>query len=267
LRQTGAGTGYYRPAVNAITPFTIPIWREGRVALERAALLRDPLLRGDGVPHGDGAPVLLIPGFLAGDPSLGVMARWLRRIGYRPCRAGIRANVDCAERALERLEQQLERFAERHGRNVEIVGQSRGGSLARMLAVRRPELVSGVVTLGSPVTDQLAVHPVVRAHVTAVGLLGSAGMPGFFTRGCAEGDCCARAREDAAGPFPADVRLIAVYSRTDGIVDWRACLDPAARQVEVHSSHVGMSVNPQVFRVVADALAPPERAEAVAVAA
>jgi triacylglycerol lipase len=253
--------------VNSIPSFDIPIWREGRVAFEHAALLRDPLLHGVGVPRGDGAPVLLVPGFMAGDPSLRVMARWLKRIGYRPCRAGIRSNVDCAERALERLERQLEGFAERHGRKVEIVGHSRGGSLARMLAVRRPELVSGVVTLGSPVVDQLAVHPMVRAHVEAVSFLGSAGLPGFFSRDCSEGECCARARADAAGPFPADVRLVAVYSRTDGIVDWRACLDPAARQVEVRGSHVGMAVNADVFRVVADVLRARESTAPVAVAA
>jgi triacylglycerol lipase len=253
--------------VTAIAPLDIPIWREGRVAFEHAALLRDPLLRGAGVPRGDGAPVLLVPGFMAGDPSLGTMARWLRRVGYRPCRAGIRANVDCAERALERLERQLEGFAERHRRKVEIVGHSRGGSLARMLAVRRPELVAGVVTLGSPVTDQLAVHPLVRAHVEAVSFLGSAGVRGLFTRECSDGECCARARADASGAFPADVRLVAVYSRTDGIVDWRACLDPAARQIEVRCSHVGMGVSADVFRVVADVLARRQEAVGTAIAA
>src|SRR5688572_18178482 len=72
----------------------IPIFLEGRIALEHAALLRDPILWGDGVPRGDGRPVLLIPGFLAGDASLRTMAAWLKRVGYRPCRARMRANVD-----------------------------------------------------------------------------------------------------------------------------------------------------------------------------
>src|SRR5690348_13784314 len=122
-------------------PLRIPIWREARVALERAALTRDPVLRGQGVARGDGQPVLLIPGFLAGDLTLSLMAEWLRRLGYEPCAAGIRANVDCGARALERLEHTLEELAERHGRSVAIVGHSRGGSMARVLAVRRPELV------------------------------------------------------------------------------------------------------------------------------
>ena len=109
-----------------IAQLQIPIWGEARVGLEHAALRFHPVFRGDGVARGDGAPVLLVPGFLAGDVSLGVMAAWLKRIGYQPCRAGIRANVDCTSRALERLDLQLEGFAERHGRRVTIVGQSRG---------------------------------------------------------------------------------------------------------------------------------------------
>ena len=231
----------------------IPIWGESRVPAEHAALRRDPVLRGEGVPRGDGSAVLLIPGFMAGDPSLALMAGWLKRIGYRPCRARMRANVDCATRALDRLEAEAERL----GRPLAVVGQSRGGTMARALAVRRPDLVRTIVTLGSPVTDQFAVHPLVRAHVTAVGLLGTLGVPGLFGRDCGSGECCAETRELIAGPFPRDVEFVSVYSRSDGIVDWRACLDPAARHVEVRSSHIGMAVHPGVYRAIAEALAPP----------
>ena len=237
-----------------IDQLRIPIWGETRFALEHAALRRHPVFRGEGVPGGDGAPVLLVPGFLAGDVSLGVMAQWLSRIGYRPCRAGMRVNVDCTSRALDRLDDQLVQFAERHGRKVTIVGQSRGGSMARILAVRRPELVSGVICLGSPLVDPLAVHPFVRAQVGAVALLGTLGLRGLFSYTCQFGSCCRDARADATAPWPQQVAFTAVYSRSDGIVDWRACLDPHARHVEVRSSHVGMAVNAAVFEVVADAL-------------
>jgi pimeloyl-ACP methyl ester carboxylesterase len=241
--------------VSLLEQFQIPIWREGRVALERSALLRDEVIRGQGIPHGDGSPVLLVSGFLAGDLSLSLMARWLKSIGYRPCRAGIVANVDCTGRSLERLEGELERFAERHGRSVTVVGHSRGGTMARILAVRRPDLVQCVASLGSPMVDELAVHPLVRAHVETVAMLGTLGVPGLFSRGCSSGVCCQTAREQARGPFPARVGFTSIYSRSDGVVDWRACLDPAARHVEVSSSHVGMAVNAEVFRVLADTLA------------
>jgi pimeloyl-ACP methyl ester carboxylesterase len=240
--------------VSLIDELRIPIWREGRVALERSALHRDGVLRGEGVVPGDGAPVVLVPGFLAGDLSLSLMARWLSRIGYRPCRAGIVANFDCTDRAVGRLEGELERFAERHGRSITVIGHSRGGTMARVLAVRRPDLVECIISLGSPIVDELAVHPFVRAQVEAVALLGSLGVPGLFSLGCSAGQCCRTAREQAIGPFPDEVGFTAVYSESDGIVDWRACLDPAARHVEVTSSHVGMAVNPEVFRAVADTL-------------
>ena len=127
-----------------------PIWREARFGLEAASLLRDPIFRGVGLNDGRGRPVLLIPGFLAGDGSLGVMANWLKRANYRPTRAGIRANVDCAGALLERLEQRLEPIVAEQGRRAAIVGQSRGGGLAKVLAHRRPDLVCGIVALGSP---------------------------------------------------------------------------------------------------------------------
>src|SRR3954454_8754535 len=247
---------YINRVMASLSALRIPIWGESRAGLEHAALLRDPVLRGAGVPRGDGAPVMLVAGFMAGDASLRVMARWLRDLGHRPCRAGLRANVDCTTRTIERLEAEVEALAERPGRRVTIIGQSRGGSMARILAVRRPDLVERIICLGSPLVDQMAVHPLVRAQVVALGLLGSAGMPGLFTRECGLGECCELAREQATAAFPDAVACVAVYSRSDGIVDWRSCLDPAARQVEVRSSHVGMAVNADVFRVVAEALAP-----------
>jgi pimeloyl-ACP methyl ester carboxylesterase len=241
--------------VSLLEQLRIPIWGEGRVGLERAALGRDGVLHGEGVPRGDGAPLLLLPGFLAGDLSLSLMARWLSRIGYQPRRAGIVANIDCTDRALRRLEGQLEGVAERHGRSVTLVGHSRGGTMARVLAVRRPDLVECVVSLGSPITDELALHPLVRAQVETVALLGSLGVPGLFSHGCSGGRCCQLAREQAGGPFPRRVGFTSVYSRSDGVVDWHACLDPAARHVEVSSSHVGMAVNREVYRALADTLA------------
>jgi triacylglycerol lipase len=232
-----------------------PLWREARIGLEAAALLRDPIFRGDGMADGRGRPVLLIPGFLAGDGSLSMMAGWLKRTGYKPSRAGIVANVNCAGALLPRLEQRLERLVSEQGKRAAIVGQSRGGTLAKVLASRRPDLVTGVVALGFPQTDPLAVHPLVRLQVEAVGRLGSLGAPGLFKRSCIGGDCCSLFWEDLAKPMPRGVGLVSVYSRTDGIVDWRSCLDPHATQlVEINASHCGMAVSRSAWRAVADSL-------------
>jgi triacylglycerol lipase len=232
-----------------------PLWREARLGLEAAALLRDPVLRGEGLRDGRGRPVLLIPGFLAGDGSLGLMAGWLRRAGYRTTRAGMRANVACSGALVERLERRLDRVVREQGRRALVVGQSRGGSLAKVLARRRPDLVGGIVTLGSPQLDPLAVHPLVRLQVEAVGALGTLGAPGLFRRSCLDGDCCADFWEQLAGPLPAGVGFVSVYSKSDGVVDWRACLDPCADEhVEIRSSHLGMAVSPGAWRAVAGAL-------------
>jgi pimeloyl-ACP methyl ester carboxylesterase len=233
-----------------------PLWREGRIGLEWAALRRSELLRGTGVPPGDGRGVLLIPGFMAGDGSLATLTGWLRGAGWHTKRAGIRANVSCSEVACGRIEQRLERLAESTGGRVALIGQSRGGVFAKALAARRPDLVAGIVTLGSPIRSQLAVHPLVLAQVGLVATLGgSRALPGLLSWRCLRGECCKRFREALAGPFPDEVGYVALYSRSDGIVDWRSCLDPDADTlVEVHGSHCGMSVNPDAYRAIGRAL-------------
>jgi triacylglycerol lipase len=225
------------------------------MAFEAAQLLRSPVWRGEGIERGYGRPVLLVPGFLAGDGTLATMAKWLRANGYWTRRAGIRANVGCSEKACDLLEEGLEALAKRTGRRVAIVGQSRGGVLARAVAVRRPDLVSGIVTLGAPTVSMLRVHPLVLLQVGVVGALGTGRVPGLFSVSCLRGACCAEFRDDLAADFPADVRYTCMYSRSDGIVDWRACLDPAADElVEVRASHCGMALNRGVYEHVARAL-------------
>jgi pimeloyl-ACP methyl ester carboxylesterase len=232
-----------------------PLWRESRIGFEAAALLRSRVFRGIDVEDAGGQPVLLIPGFLAGDDSLGLMTQWLRRTGHHTRRAGIRSNVDCSSASVERLAERLECLADKTGQKVALVGQSRGGNLAKVLAVRNPELVSGIVTLGSPQLDPFDVHPLVRMHVYAVGTLGTLGVPGLFKHGCKTGKCCERFWEELAGPVPKGVGYLSVYSKSDGIVGWRSCLDPAAEHLEIDASHVGMAVAPRAYRAIAHALA------------
>jgi pimeloyl-ACP methyl ester carboxylesterase len=232
-----------------------PLWREARIGLEAAALVRDPIFRGEGVADGRGRPVLLIPGFLAGDGSLSMMAGWLKRAGYRPSRAGIVSNLNCSGVLMPRLEERLERLVELQGARAALVGQSRGGTQAKVLAQRRPDLVCGVVALGAPQVSPLAVHPLVRLQVEAVSRLGSLGAPGLFKRSCLDGDCCSSFWEDLAQPPPAGVQLVSVFSKSDGVVDWRSCLDPHATElVEIRASHCGMAVSRAAWRAVADAL-------------
>jgi pimeloyl-ACP methyl ester carboxylesterase len=232
-----------------------PVWREYRFGLEMRALLRDERFL-EPPEAAQSRAVMLIPGFLTGDQSLRMLGSWLKRSGHRTRRAGMRLNVDCSEAAVTRLEQCLERFCMEQGEPAFIVGQSRGGTFARVLAVRRPDLVGGIVTLGSPTVAPLAVHPLVWVQGAALATLGSIGVPGIAKHSCVTGNCCNQFAHDLRADFPSKIRFVSVYSRSDGIVDWRACLDPAARHVEVDSTHCGMSVHGEVFDIIERALRP-----------
>jgi pimeloyl-ACP methyl ester carboxylesterase len=230
-----------------------PLWGELRYGRELARLLASREFRAV-QRREDAPPTLLIPGFMAGDPSLGILRQWLRRRGHRVRMSGIRTNVGCAESIVSKLDKRLTAFAEKAGEPVFLIGQSRGGALARSLAVRNPRSVAGLAMLGSPVADSLAVSTQVLRTVRWMAVLGDAGVPGVFSSTCKDGACCAEFRAELAAPIPAKVRATAVYSRSDGVVDWRACVDPLADAVEVTSSHCGMSVNVEVYRVLDRAL-------------
>ena len=199
---------------------------------------------------------MLIPGFLAGDGSLATMTHWLRQAGYHTRRAGIRANVGLLRggvHAAGGAAGGLRRATS--ASKVTIVGQSRGGIFARALAVRRPDLVAGIVTLGSPTVSQLRIHPLVLAQVGLVSALGSAHVPGLFTLALPARRLL---RSSSATRSPARSPPTSATSRCtrarDGIVDWHSCLDPAAELVEVASSHCGMAVSAQVYRELGFAL-------------
>ena len=215
--------------------------------------LRHPVWR-DATPHeGAGLGVVLVPGFGAGDFSLTLPATWLRDRGYVPVGAGVGFNVGCTSELVDRIEQRLEEHAEATGGPVVLLGQSRGGGLARLASVRRPDLVCGLVMRGSPVLDPMGAPPHVLVAAKALARLAAIGVPGLMNTDCLSGTCY----EDnvTAISAPLDVPAVSVYSRSDGIVPWRLCLDPAADCVEVHSTHTGMGLDPDVYLALRPRLA------------
>jgi triacylglycerol lipase len=199
-------------------------------------------------------PVILVPGFLAGDGTLGPMSRVLREHGFRTYRSTIRVNAGCTLDAAAQLEGRLESVAMRRGSRVHIVGHSLGGMLARGLAVRRPDLVAGIVTLGSPMLAPGAHHVTLTKSVEMLVRLSRAGWPGLMSEDCVAGDCARKSFEESRQPLPEGVSFTAIYSKRDGIVDWRACVDPLAVPVEVTASHAGLAFDPRVIREVLKAL-------------
>jgi pimeloyl-ACP methyl ester carboxylesterase len=240
------------------------IAREGSVMTEAARLVRrsatDRLQRRS-TPYASRVPeqvresVVLVPGFLAGDGSLGLMSRHLRGLGYRTYRSTMHANVGCTLEASEALERRIESIVLKRGRPVSIVGHSLGGLMARGLAGRRPDLVEGIVTLGSPILAPGAAHPILLFDLRLLARLQRAGLGRVMGEDCTSGECARTSWEHCRVPLPPTTRFTSVFSRRDGIIDWRSCLAPQARTVEVRTSHLGMAFDPVVLDVVADALA------------
>ncbi|MFD1146194.1 esterase/lipase family protein [Saccharothrix hoggarensis] len=225
-------------------------------------LLADPAWRDADPDQGRGAGVLLVPGFGFGDASLRLTATWFRKRGYVPIGARIGLNVGCTTTLLDRLERRLEAHAEATGGKVILFGQSRGGGLSRLLSVRRPELVRGLVMLASPVLDQLGAHPSVVRVARKLARLSAAGLPGLVDQDCFAGPCYDT--NSAAMGQPLEVPAISVYSRNDAIAPWELCADPCADCVEVSSSHTGMALDPEVYRVLGPRVAEWTRDRSVA---
>ena len=251
--------GFHRPRpLEALREASV-VLEAGRYAassLDERRRRRSTAYAARGVARTD-EPVILVPGFMAGDLTLHAMSRSLRRRGFRTYTSHIHANVGCTLAAASALETRIESIAIKRGSRVRIVGHSLGGMLARGLAVRRPDLISGIVTMGSPMLAPGAHHLVLTTGVDVLVRLSRAGVPGLMAEECVAGTCARRSFDESREPVPAGVSFTAVYSRRDGIVDWKACVDPEAHAVEVTASHVGMALDPRVIDVVTDALQRP----------
>jgi pimeloyl-ACP methyl ester carboxylesterase len=232
---------------------------ETRGWFELARLFADPVFRsGDALARGDGRHVVLVPGFLAGDQTLGVLATWLQRMGYRAHTCGFVANADCSARALARVARKVEALHERDGRRVAVIGHSRGGHLARAIAAAEPDRVSHAISLGADLQHMLGVSlPTLYAVGAARStLLLSRRAP---SDGCLTETCACEFTRWYKGAFPTDrVRMTSIYSKGDGVVRWERQIVPYADCVEVTGSHIGLIFNRQAYRAIAAALALPE---------
>jgi triacylglycerol lipase len=199
-----------------------------------------------------GLPVLLVGGMSSCEQTLSPLHDWLRRLNCRCVVAPVRYGVGCGEQGAWYVEQALEQLTEATGRSAVVIAHSRGGQFARAVAVRRPELHRGLITLGSPLRRMLAVHPLMLAEVAVLGLAGSLGVPGLMKAGCLWGECCARFRTDLQRLFPSEVPFLSVYSPRDQIVDWRSALDPAARHRSVPTTHAGMLWSAESLSVITE---------------
>lgn len=233
------------PAVERLRPPGLGmLLAEARCIFElNASLLLSPLLLR--APRGDGHPVLALPGFLASDLSMAPMRRYLSELGYDSYGWEMGRNVGGVSRMRAALRDRLAEIHDATRRKVSIVGWSLGGVYARHLALQAPELVRYVITLGSPFANDVTATNATRLYEALSG-----------ERVTADPEL----RKVIAGDLP--VPTTSIYSRADGIVNWRTCLlrpSDTAENIEVHlASHVGLGVNPAALWAVADRLAQSE---------
>lgn len=220
-----------------------------------SSLLCSPVYHGQQVSRGNGQPVLLIPGFLTGDWMMTVMAGWLNRLGYHAYFSGINWNVDCPNLTSELLRWRLDHIAQENGHPITVIGHSLGGMLARVLHVNFPEQVGQAIAIGSPIDGSLRVNPLlpfafrmlrkVRGHRKAT------------EPGCGSQQCDCTFAQTIAASLPTGRQFTSIFTKQDEVVDWRACIDPNGANHEVSGRHIGLVVNPAVYRILAEGLATP----------
>ena len=203
-------------------------------------------------PKGDGHPVLVIPGFLATDAYTGTMRGILDKIGYKTYGWENGVNAGLTEEKIQRLYDRVEQISkENGGQKVSIIGWSLGGIEAHVMAHEMPEMIRDIITLGSPFG--ISNHPDATPKVLVDAIqwlnekeytLKAPSMP-----------------ERMLTPAPG-VPTTSIYSKTDGIAGWHACLNPEStlsENIEVEDAgHLNFVVNPRVIGVIADRLAQKE---------
>ncbi|MGH0031340.1 MAG: esterase/lipase family protein [Myxococcota bacterium] len=226
-------------------PSPVGLLGEARGLLE----LPNLLLRFPGLvrqPRGRGQRVLVLPGYGAGDASTGVLRAYVRYLGYRPLGWGLGRNDGEVPDLMPRVAERLDAVAREEGGPVGLIGWSLGGYLAREAARDRPGAAQQVITLGSPVVGGPKYTAVAEA----------------YRRRGVDLDAI-EAEVEARNRQPLETPVTAVYSRSDGVVAWQACIDrhaPNVEHVEVATTHLGLGFSPQVFAIIAQRLArPPSR--------
>ncbi|NIR39567.1 MAG: alpha/beta hydrolase [Actinobacteria bacterium] len=216
---------------------------EVRVAAEVASFLASAPAMIGLLKRGHGRPVLVLPGFLAGDGSTAPLRGLLRGLGHDVHGWGLGRNIGPTDEILDGMIHLVDELRARTG-SIDIIGWSLGGLYAREVARLAPEVVHQVITLGSP-------FQTTGPEQSRVGLA-------FNALHDRHSDRVMIPRIPSWAREPMPVPTTSIYSRTDGIVRWHHCLNrhlPTAENVEVRGTHCGLAMNPAAVLVIADRLA------------
>ncbi len=206
-------------------------------------LLATPVLTQ--MSRGDGHPVMVLPGFGTADWYMLPLRIFLKRLGYQAHGWHLGLNLGYTKKLDHQLRKRLTEVYDSHGQKVSLVGWSLGGVYAREMARWRPNMVRFVITLGSPFAASPKGTNVWRLYEYVSG------------QKIDEMDSKLLSRIQTPPPVPST----AIYSRTDGVTAFKCCIEkdaPHCENIEVPSSHCGLTHNPIVLWALADRLAQPE---------
>ena len=241
MEDTFQPRGIVGPIDDPIVPPGFPwsLLSEARVALEVPRLL----LRAPGLamqPRGTGDPVLVVPGFGTGDASTAPLRGYLRWLGHDVRGWGLGVNGGDVALLVRLLIERIVAVASERQLPVALIGWSLGGVLVREAMRERPDIVARVITLGTPVVGGPKYTTVAEVYRRR----------GYDLDAI---EAAARARD----AVPLRRPVTALFSRGDGVVAWQACVDRSnevVEHVEVDGTHVGLGMNPDVYRIVAHRL-------------
>ena len=232
------------------------MWTEAFFGAEMLLLHMSPTYYGFGVPKGDHSGVVVIPGFLGTDFYLSHLHSWLGRIGYRAYFSGIGLNADCPNLLIQRcLNDTMEQALKETGRPVHLIGHSLGGIIARSVAAQRPRDVASVIMMAAPFRGNVAHKNILRAaEIVRKRILDEHGpsvLPSCYTA-----RCTCNFLDSLRRPAPLSIPETAIFTKNDGIVDWRYCrTENSEIDFEVTGTHVGLVFNPAVYTIIAARLA------------
>ncbi|AKS41611.1 esterase/lipase family protein [Wenzhouxiangella marina] len=237
------------------------LWKEARVASDAVHMALRWLQ--PGARRIETEPVLLLPGFGASEAFMRPLKRQLARHGIHAEDWGLGRNLaglDIRHRLddvsegwqleplpryrgeagvpllCDRLIARAQQRAAALDSKLTLIGWSLGGTIAREAARECPELISQVITLGSPVLGG-------PKYTAAADRLAGRGL---------DLDWIER-QVERRSQTPIQVPVTAIVSRSDAIVGYQAALDeanPRVRHVELDVSHLGMAINPKVWDVI-----------------
>jgi pimeloyl-ACP methyl ester carboxylesterase len=234
----------------------VTIWKEALFGAEVLLLHGSPAYYGLGVPHGDGSGVVLVPGFLGTDSYLRQLHSWLARIGYRPYFSGIGLNAECPNLLIQhRLNENIEKALLETERKIHLIGHSLGGVIARSVANQRPDDIASVITLGSPFRGTVAHRTVLHAAESVRKQILKEHGPGVLPT-CYTGRCTCDFLASLRRKMPRSMFETAIYTRQDGVVDWRYCITGNLdSDFEVSGTHIGLAFNASAYTIIANRLA------------